>query len=374
MQFENKIIDLFCGCGGFSLGAHQAGFETSVAIDIDETLSSAYKLNFPLSKVKNLDIAKVSRGEIAHALRPLGIIGGPPCQGFSLIGKRNVMDPRNNLLEHYFRLVRSAQPGFFVMENVPGLMIGHGRDLLTKAMSGIAEDFHIVGPFEVNAADFGAATKRKRIIIIGFHKDLGLEVDADVFRPKAEIQPASIRTVFEGIPAPQTPHEVVHGFGWVKSLSKFMPSKFCEEVPGVGNEVAIGMTRIGYFSGVEPTKHTRSVIERFNKTKVGTVEPISRYPRLAWHQQCGTLRAGTGADRGSFQAVRPIHPVEPRVITVREAARIQGFPDWYLFHPTKWHSFRMIGNSVSPIMARHLMEKVHSLIAKRLNLSKNIAA
>ena len=101
----------------------------------------------------------------------------------------------------------------------------------------------------------------------------------------------------------------------------------------------------------------------------GHMDPIGRHPRLAWNGLCPTLRAGTGSDRGSYQSVRPIHPEENRVITVREAARLQGFPDNHLFHPTVWHSFRMIGNSVSPIMA----EAIFSAIAAHLGLVRETA-
>ena len=104
----------------------------------------------------------------------------------------------------------------------------------------------------------------------------------------------------------------------------------------------------GYVTGFQPTEHAPQTIKRFSETEPGKQETVSRYYRLAWDRTAPTLRAGTGSDRGSYQAARPIHPEEPRVITVREAARLQGFPDWFMFHPTKWHSHRMIGNSVSP--------------------------
>lgn len=118
------------------------------------------------------------------------------------------------------------------------------------------------------------------------------------------------------------------------------------------------------FTGHRPTIHTQGVVDRFARVKQGQVDPVGRHPRLAWEGLCPTLRAGTGADKGSYQAVRPIHPEEDRVITVREAARLQGFPDTHLFHPTVWHSFRMIGNSVSPIMAK----AIFSAIAAHLGL------
>ena len=116
------------------------------------------------------------------------------------------------------------------------------------------------------------------------------------------------------------------------------------------------------FTGNMKTAHTDAVVHRFSKVKPGETDKIGRHPRLLSHGLCPTLRAGTGADKGSYQSVRPIHPTENRVITVREAARLQGFPDCHLFHPTIWHSFRMVGNSVSPIVA----EKILSVIAKKI--------
>jgi DNA (cytosine-5)-methyltransferase 1 len=120
----------------------------------------------------------------------------------------------------------------------------------------------------------------------------------------------------------------------------------------------------GLFTGHRKTTHTRKVAARFATVIPGQMDKVGRHPRLCWSGQCPTLRAGTGADVGSYQSVRPIHPDENRVITVREAARLQGFPDKHLFHPTVWHSFRMIGNSVSPIIASELLR----ILAERLDL------
>jgi DNA (cytosine-5)-methyltransferase 1 len=111
-------------------------------------------------------------------------------------------------------------------------------------------------------------------------------------------------------------------------------------------------------TGHGTTLHTRSPLKRFSQLAPGERDPVGKYARLSWDGLCPTLRAGTGNDRGSYQAVRPIHPAEDRVITPREAARLQGFPDSFVFHPTVWHSCRMIGNSVSPILAKKLMQRI----------------
>jgi DNA (cytosine-5)-methyltransferase 1 len=124
----------------------------------------------------------------------------------------------------------------------------------------------------------------------------------------------------------------------------------------------------GIVSGFYDTTHAPNIIERYLELEPGKIDTISKSKKLQWNGFCPTLRAGTGADKGSFQAVRPIHPQQGRVITVREAARLQGFPDWFGFHHTKWHSFRMIGNSVSPIFSKALLS-----IIKENIISENTA-
>jgi len=119
----------------------------------------------------------------------------------------------------------------------------------------------------------------------------------------------------------------------------------------------------GMISGFQPTKHTPQIRKRFASVPPGGRDRISKCPRLSWDSPSGTLRAGTGKDKGSYQSIRPIHPQEHRVISVREAARIQGFPDWFQFHRTKWHSFRMIGNSVSPYVSKAIL----SVFMKRMD-------
>ena len=118
-------------------------------------------------------------------------------------------------------------------------------------------------------------------------------------------------------------------------------------------------------SGCLGTRHSEKVTRRYKNLKHGGRDKISKTSRLDPKGFCPTLRAGTGKDRGSFQAVRPIHPSEDRVITPREAARLQGFPDWFRFDSTKWHSFRQIGNSVSPILAESILTKIYKAMSMK---------
>jgi DNA (cytosine-5)-methyltransferase 1 len=363
------IVDLFSGCGGFTLGAYEAGFRSKLAIDVDPKLTSSYRFNFPGSPLLLHDIARLSGAEVARRIgteRLDGVVGGPPCQGFSVIGKRDPGDPRNELVWHFFRLVRQLRPRFFVMENVPGIIAGPSATALAGAMSQVADRYTIVGPLEIDAVDFGAATRRSRIVVIGYDPT---EVDGispeEVRRTKIS-RPTTVREAISDLPGPSTLGTRWDDYDWRPYAAEpergptgdYSRRARMKPGEGLGSQLAIENLALGMVSGFQATAHSAAVIARYTKVEPGRRDPVSRFSRLQWDAPCITLRAGTGVERGSFQSVRPIHPDEHRVITVREAARLQGFPDWFLFHPSKWHSFRMIGNSVSPFMSSAIMRLI----------------
>jgi DNA (cytosine-5)-methyltransferase 1 len=364
-----NVIDLFAGVGGFSLGAHSAGFSVPLAIDLDKNLTASRPLNFPNSKVLHADLATL---DPAAALKAAdikkggvcGLIGGPPCQGFSYIGARNPRDPRNQLIAHYFRFVRSLQPSFMVLENVPGILVAPFRSVLDIGIDSLGGGYTLVGPLRVDAAKYGAATRRHRVILLAYRKD---RVDA---LTKADIERAQVAdppTVYEAIhDLPSTSRAFIAEDGEYCVRYEREPhqgkngdyARFARRIPidGLASSEVRQSFEAGIVTGFKPTAHSAKVLKRFANVSQGAVDGISRCPRLAWDQACPTLRAGTGPDKGSFQSIRPIHPSEHRVISVREAARLQGFPDWFRFHTTQWHSFRMIGNSVSPHLARSILK------------------
>lgn len=364
MRKSPTIVDLFCGCGGFGLGAELAGFKSIAAVDIDRDLQAAYRSNFPGAKVLEADVSKMTKDAWAFSLggaRPDGVIGGPPCQGFSRIGKREKGDPRNSLIGHFFRQIEILQPKFFIMENVEGLLDEGNVESLEAALESLSARYKVVGPTVVNAAKFGAATIRKRVVVVGYDPDEVGHLSAEDLVPTG-LAGTTVRDAISDLPLPTAQRHREHVWAHYPNLDGAAPSlsayaRAMREAPpkDLGWAVAIERLAHGEVSGMADTLHTQVVKERFGATAPGRVEETSRYPRLDWNGLSPTLRAGTGRDRGSFQAMRPIHPAEPRVITVREAARLQGFPDWFSFSPTKWHSFRMIGNSVSPIVAKHLL-------------------
>lgn len=344
-----SLIDLFCGTGGFSLGAHRAGLSVDVAVDVDPILTSSFRSNFPDTKLKLADLSKVTGAQLRSlASGPVvGVFGGPPCQGFSNIGLRSEDDPRRLLLGHFFRLVKELRPTFFVMENVVGISQGNSKTLLEKALAAVPRRFKVLGPILLDAADFGAATKRPRIFVIGFDTAKCDAISSEDIQ-KYKKPPATVEDAISDLSSATFVGDDETGFDvWQLQRSKAL-SAYARSLRSIGQTI----------TGHRLTKHTQGVIERFDDVPQGGVDKVGRHPRLAWAGQCPTLRAGTGSDKGSFQSVRPLHPDIPRVITVREAARLQGFEDAHRFHPTVWHSFRMIGNSVSPFVAEAIFRAI----------------
>ncbi|MCS6177752.1 DNA cytosine methyltransferase [Shewanella baltica] len=370
MSNSLNIVDLFCGCGGFGLGAELAGFKSIAAVDVDETLQSAYKLNFPHTRVIKGDLSTMDENSwrlIVQNSVVDGVIGGPPCQGYSRMGKREQTDPRNQLLHHYFRHITILNPKFFVMENVEGLLDECYKDVLNDAINIVSDKYTIIGPKVVDATDYGAATKRKRVIIFGYDPLRVNAVSAEELFDNSECRSTTVKDAIFDLAEPISQSKDKKDFGWgeyngKRSLSEYALKMRSLPPKDVGSTEAIRRLKAKMLSGFFDTQHTPEVTKRYEALQPEEVDSISRSKKLSWSGVCPTLRAGTGADKGSYQAVRPIHPTSARVITVREAARLQGFPDWFCFHPTKWHSFRMIGNSVSPIVSEKLMINIKNLI------------
>lgn len=354
-----SILDAYSGAGGFSLGAHRAGFRTALAIDADELLSSSFRHNFRNSELLCQDIRTVDASTIGSKLPKGvdGVIGGPPCQAFSEIGRRDHRDPRRLLVQEFFRIVALAKPKFFVFENVPGLGFKENIDLLERGLELLPANWAIIGPHTLNAADFGAPTRRFRLFVFGFDKN---QVDppsegALIESPNVSVY---VRDAIADLSSAAESGVDEFGFDFWRYDQRRTVSAYASKM----------RTKSGLFTGHRKTIHNRSTLARFKKLSEGEFDKIGRYARLSWNGLCPTLRAGTGSDRGSYQAVRPIHPTLNRVITPREAARLQGFPDWFEFHPTIWHSCRMIGNSVSPIIAEALLKRIAaSLDSKEIN-------
>lgn len=362
-------IDLFAGAGGLSLGFEQAGFDIVAAVDIDPIHCAAHKFNFPNSTTVCKSVIDTTGDELRQRAgigkRDLDIvIGGAPCQGFSLIGKRALDDSRNQLVYHYVRLVMELKPKYFVFENVKGLTIGKHRQFLKEIIEAFQEGgYNVEANYQVlNAADFGVPQDRRRLFLMGARKGLTMPTYP---------QPVGRTTVGQAIwdiPDAEAFAELWER-DWTSKAKWGKPSTYAAYLRGKKDDPQ----DFGYRRKFDPslltgsllTEHTALSRKRFKATAPDAVEPISRFKKLALDGICNTLRAGTASDRGAFTSPRPIHPTVPRVITVREAARLHSYPDWFRFHATKWHGFRQIGNSVPPLLARAVGGQIMKALRKK---------
>lgn len=363
-------IDLFAGAGGMSLGFEQAGFDVAAAVEIDPVHCAVHAFNFPDTPVIPRSVVGLKAAEV-RAIAGIGkrpidcVFGGPPCQGFSMIGKRALEDPRNTLVREFVRLVQEFDARTFVFENVKGLTVGSQRaflDELVEAFDKAGYDVRL--PWQVlDAANYGTPQHRQRLILMGAQKGEAVPAypapitnAADGRKPIGElpIGPTVMDAIGDLPNADRFPSLIETDATRTAAFGK--PSTYAAEMRGLSNDAwHFGHVRNwnpGILTSSARTTHTDISRRRFTETVPGTVEPISRFLKLSPVGLSNTLRAGTDGARGAFTSPRPIHYKHPRCITVREMARLHGFPDWFRLHATKWHGARQIGNAVPPPLAR----------------------
>ncbi len=281
-----------------------------------------------------------------------------------MIGKRALDDPRNQLVSHFARLVHELDASYFVFENVKGLTVGKHRQLLDEVIEEFGElGYNVLLPYRVlNAANFGVPQDRRRLFLLGAKRGLRLPV-----YPQIETLPAGSASDDLVLPFGPCVGEAIGDLPDVEKFPELLsvdstrmslgkPSRYAAVLRGAVRDISDFSYR-RHFKGDIVTssmrsEHTVESRKRFKETVHGETEPISRFHKLDPRGVCNTLRAGTASDRGAFTSPRPIHPFYARCITVREAARLHSYPDWFRLHVTKWHGFRQIGNSVPPLLAR----------------------
>jgi len=262
-----------------------------------------------------------------------------------MIGKRDISDPRNTLISEFCRLVAELKPRYFVMENVAGLMSSTSRCILEGALERLrVEGYSWVTPIQVlDAQNFGVPQRRKRVFVLGYR--------ADERPPKYPVARSCDVTVWDAI----------SDLRELGSRRKLFSSDVFVGRLGSPTSYSVSLRakdQATQLTGCLLCRHRREVTLRFRQTRPGKTEQISRFARLKKTAVAPTLRAGTPPSHGSFTAARPIHPTQPRCITVREAARLHSFPDWFQFHHTQWHGFQQVGNSVPPRLARAVADCV----------------
>jgi DNA (cytosine-5)-methyltransferase 1 len=356
-------VDLFCGVGGLSLGFEQAGFKVVAAIDSNPVNTSTYSQNFPSTKTISADISRLSGAEIRELCaidEQIDVVfGGPPCQGFSAIGKRDIADPRNALISEFCRLVSELKPRYFVMENVAGLMYEKSRFILDDALQNLRnQGYAWISPVRMlDAQDFGVPQRRRRVFVLGFR--VGEEPPA---YPRPLKRAVTVWHAISDLRVLGRKRSLYSSGEFVGALGS--PSQYASKLRR--NSINAKLT------GCLLCRHEPNVISRFRNTTPGKMERISHFSRLAKTSISPTLRAGTPRSHGSFTAARPIHPTQPRCISVREAARLHSFPDWFQFHGTQWHGFQQVGNSVPPFLARAVARSLRRAVLHKSMIKDNV--
>ena len=342
-------LSLFSGIGGFSLGFRRTGCDIKGFVEINDDLSEIYKTNFPAVPRIGSDITQMSFEELNEFLKRNGpidvVIGGPPCQGFSLSGKRQVDDPRNYLFEEYLRVIDIVFPRIAIIENVrllTSMRSKAGKFVGDAIVEGFRDHGYRTKLFEINAKDYGVPQHRERVFFVAVREDLAI----DPTFPQAEFGENSDL------------------FGNVKRVRTFADA--CSDLPYIesGEASSDPLHRA--------VNHPNHVIEWLWDVPQGSsahenANPALRppsgynttYKRQVWHEPGSTVQTTFGMISGC----RNVHPVATRSLTIREAARLQSFPDTYEFVGSLGTIRTGIGNAVPPLLARAVANHVRSLLS-----------
>ena len=342
---------------GLILSAARAGFAVRGTVDLDRRALGAHGRNFPDTAHIGADVAWPTGLSIKllPGLKQVGgTMGSPPCRGFSAIGRGDRHDARNVLLADSFRIAAKARPKFSLVENVPGILRKKCREIRARAFSFVEKKYSMLKPMKTAANDYGAPATRKRVLFVGCLEGSIGPLDREHF------EAVRVRGALYGLPSYADPHCRTEEQGWLevssRGVGRYARMLLEYILLGAGDHVAPARPRThSEVSGFLGTVRSAEVEGWRAAAKSGKHDPTSKSSNLDPDGFRPTLRAGTSPERGSFQAAGPIHPTECRVVTPREAASIQGFPDWFQSSPTKWHSFRQMGNSVSQMLAERVL-------------------
>jgi DNA (cytosine-5)-methyltransferase 1 len=331
VSLKKKLValSLFSGGGGLDLGFSAADFVVACSTDIDAFSCATLELNNGRKPFYNHAHSIAADIKEVHALSllkqaniPEGgidiVLGGPPCQAFSIFGRRKGLnDPRGGLVWEYLKIIREVKPKAFVFENVAGIKSIHGGKLFKE----ILEELTLDGEYTVSAhsyqvAEFGIPQFRDRVFIIGARNGISVPFMIRSHGGKNQLSVKKYRTASEAL--------------------RYLPE------PSVDCNVSNHVGRT----------HSDRIVTRYNKLKFGERDPKTRINRL--HPENPSFTIIVGSDKGGGKG--HVHPFRPREVTPRESARMQTFPDWWQFHGKGRHVIRQVGNAVPPLFAALLAE------------------
>lgn len=321
-------VSVFCGGGGLDLGFVSAGFKPLFSSDIVPAYCDTVRQNLGGHISEPHDITTLSgRTVLARiGVAPDVVIGGPPCQSFSILGgRKSTADPRGKLVYEYARFIREMEPKAFLFENVPGILtVNKGKDWKELLAFFEAETGYHIQWTKLNAVWFGAPQYRKRVIAVGF-RDMAR---AEKFKwPKR-----------------------IYAESWeIPELGKLPPRHAglaFDDIDGLPNQIL--------------REHCERVRLRYSQVEPGGRDRKDHTDRVHSNRPSGTVLVGSGAGGG-----RPfIHPSDHRHITVREAARLQSFPDSWVFAGGPTSSYRQVGNAVPPLLAQAIAQEIELALKK----------
>lgn len=346
-------VDLFCGAGGLSLGLERAGIRSVLANELESDFAETHRANFPACRTLNKPIQEVDfRSEVGSLGLEGGIdlvAGGPPCQGFSTVGKKDAGDPRNSLFLQFLRAVEEIRPRFVIFENVSGFRRLYKGEMYRRAVKGLEAIGFDSASAVLNAKDYGAPQSRERTIILAWRRgerpmSMPLPTHGTTGRPFLTLMEAisdlpSLRPGEEGrdyLCEPKNDYQrdmrVAGG-----PLTEHRCARYGDHMQRVMSHVPEGGSIMDVPESLRPKGYFKNT-----------------YARLLPDAPCTTITRNFGTPSSS----RCIHPYQNRALSTREGARIQGFPDHYRFHGGKGSKNLQIGNAVPPALAFALGSQV----------------
>ena len=327
-----KILSLFSGCGGLDLGFEKAGFEVTIANEFDPTIWETFKINHPKTKLLECDIKNVQEKDLPKDID--GIIGGPPCQSWSEAGAmRGINDSRGQLFFEYIRLLKIVKPKFFLAENVSGMLSAKHKDAVDNFLTLFKECGYVVSLTLVNAKDYGVAEERKRVFYIGFRKDLNVKFEFPEGSTKDDSKKITLRDVIWDLKDNVVPAN----------------NKNYHNPKAINNNE--------YFVGAySPIFMSRNRVKSWNE-QAFTVQASGRQCQL--HPQAPKMVFISQNKREFVKGKESLY----RRMSIREIARIQGFPDNFQFvYDYVDNAYKMIGNAVPVNLAYEIAVEIKKVL------------
>jgi DNA (cytosine-5)-methyltransferase 1 len=380
MKFTQKAVSLFSGCGGFCEGIKQAGFKLACAVELDRFASETYRHNFPSTPLFEGDVRDFLAPGSDHVekfkLHDIDLVfGGPPCQGFSQIGPRDIGDHRNQLYEEFGRVIFTLRPKIFLMENVPNLLLLHRGLFRDKILELFRTNGYSNTTFvRVKASDFRVPQDRNRVIFVGTRDDVPVTGLQGLLGQLVEKE-RSLHTNTVGEAITDLPDKVVASgetmpYPRGKKLSSFQREMRID----TDGEIYSAKQKGSLVPKLRLHNHHTKEIQKRRAHLITFLAPGAKadsLPKHIWNgarpEKWRRLNPETPAYTILAQMHRDlsewVHPSAPRWITVREAARLQSFHDGFVFVGSEWQQLKQIGNAVPPLLAYSLGRVARGLLA-----------